>query len=130
MEVGGVSASAMAVALSGKHISLAALWTVASAVVAGVAYQRGLNHAASKSARVGDDLVARRQRDAAWGEGGEGGDETRLGENHEDIERVLSFWFAGSTRDNHRTKWFSQVKCFSSNVAARSFLKVSFMSLG
>lgn len=27
----------------------------------------------------------------------------------EEVERVLSLWFDGSTTENHRTKWFAQV---------------------
>lgn len=30
-------------------------------------------------------------------------------EEYEEVERVLSLWFDGSTADNHRTKWFAQV---------------------
>ena len=30
-------------------------------------------------------------------------------EEDEEVERVLSLWFDGSTTENHRTKWFAQV---------------------
>lgn len=78
-----------------------------SATVAAAAYHRGLAKgvAAGASSSEGggrglaDDLPCGVIDDAV-----EGADEMAA------VESVLSVWFDGSTADNHRTKWFAQVR--------------------
>lgn len=78
--------------LRGRNVSIMTLWALTSAVVAAAVYRRGL---------VKGNAVKKR------------GGASRSGVDDEGIaeaESVLSFWFDGSTADNHRMKWFAQVR--------------------
>lgn len=76
-----------------RKVPVIALWTLASAAVAAIAYRTGVEKGAAGDSGRGDGVAT---VDVRWGA-------------DEDIERVLSFWFDGSSHDNHRTKWFAQV---------------------
>lgn len=75
----------------GRKISVVALWALTSAMVAAAVYRRSL---------VKGNVVRKRGGASRSGVGDEGIAEA---------ESVLSFWFGGSTADNHRMKWFAQV---------------------
>lgn len=76
---------------------------VISMAVAAAAYRRGLSKGAALAGEGGGRAAGMR--------GGvcDTTDEEEVEEERE-VERVLSVWFDGSTADNHRTKWFAQVR--------------------
>lgn len=96
--IGMASRSHKAVAMQTLLVVLPCT-AVISAAVAATAYRRGLSKGA-----------------ALAGEGGGKGVGVPDGvcpteeEDEQEVERVLSVWFDGSTADNHRTKWFAQVR--------------------
>ena len=91
-----------------RRVSVVALWALTAAAMAVVAYKEGVAKGSRCAADDGHSCSS-----AGGGRGerkGNGGTiiDSKGGEN-EDVERVLSLWFDGSSRDNHRTKWFAQV---------------------
>lgn len=76
--------------------------------MAAVAYREGVAKGTRCAADDGHSCSS-----AGGGRGGRTGNDGTVvdakGGGKEDVERVLSLWFDGSSHDNHRTKWFAQV---------------------